>query len=83
MHLIPTSLVLKIKTKQINKLKNNKYLKVKQGDACYFRVKTLAGCGPHLQTSVEEEVDQMFAICKKKTLCFLTSTNCRNRLKFK
>ncbi|KAK1429241.1 hypothetical protein QVD17_11447 [Tagetes erecta] len=28
-------------------------------------------CGPHLQTSVEEEVDQTYAICKEKTVFFL------------
>ncbi|MFS7953720.1 hypothetical protein Hanom_Chr07g00621921 [Helianthus anomalus] len=29
-------------------------------------------CGPHVQTSVTEEVDQTSAVCKKKTICFLT-----------
>ncbi|KAK1420777.1 hypothetical protein QVD17_22632 [Tagetes erecta] len=27
-----------------------------------------AVCGPHLQTSAEEEVDQTSAVCKKKTV---------------
>ncbi|KAD4386242.1 hypothetical protein E3N88_26411 [Mikania micrantha] len=31
-----------------------------------------AVCGPHLQTSAEEELDQMSAVCKKQTVCFLT-----------
>ncbi|KAL4562390.1 hypothetical protein LXL04_034592 [Taraxacum kok-saghyz] len=31
------------------------------------RVKTSAVCGPHLQTSAAEEVDQKSAVCNKKT----------------
>ncbi|KAL4582243.1 hypothetical protein LXL04_006787 [Taraxacum kok-saghyz] len=33
------------------------------------RVKTSAVCGPHLQPSAAEKVDQMSAVCKKKTHC--------------
>ncbi|MFS7986580.1 hypothetical protein Hanom_Chr11g01012021 [Helianthus anomalus] len=33
-------------------------------------------CGPDLQTSAAEEVDQTSSICQKKTFCFLTSTSC-------
>ncbi|KAJ0532885.1 hypothetical protein HanIR_Chr09g0401991 [Helianthus annuus] len=29
-----------------------------------------------MQTSAVEEVDQISAICKKKTVCFLTSASC-------
>ncbi|KAL4556219.1 hypothetical protein LXL04_038863 [Taraxacum kok-saghyz] len=32
-------------------------------------------CGPHLQASAAEEVDQTSAVCKKKTVCFLTSAD--------
>ncbi|KAL4570801.1 hypothetical protein LXL04_026464 [Taraxacum kok-saghyz] len=46
-------------------------------------VKTSAVCGPHLQSSAAEEVDQMSAVCKKKTVCFLTSADCLNKLTFK
>ncbi|MFS7995897.1 hypothetical protein Hanom_Chr12g01123451 [Helianthus anomalus] len=34
-----------------------------------------AVCGPHLQTSAAEEVDKTSAVCKKKTVCFLTSSS--------
>ncbi|MFS7981850.1 hypothetical protein Hanom_Chr10g00955851 [Helianthus anomalus] len=37
-------------------------------------------CGPHLQTSVEEEVDQTSVVCKKKAICFLTYVNFKNKL---
>ncbi|KAF5801117.1 hypothetical protein HanXRQr2_Chr06g0244401 [Helianthus annuus] len=40
------------------------------GAVCFFRGKTSAVCGPHLQTSAAEEVDQTSAVCKKKTVCF-------------
>ncbi|MFS7911649.1 hypothetical protein Hanom_Chr02g00120591 [Helianthus anomalus] len=40
---------------------------------CFFKGKTSAVCGPHLQISAAEKVDQTSAVCKKKTLCFLTS----------
>ncbi|MFS7905495.1 hypothetical protein Hanom_Chr01g00048391 [Helianthus anomalus] len=43
------------------------------GVVCFFRGKMSAVCGPHLQTSVAEEVDQTSAVCRKKTVCFLTS----------
>ncbi|KAL4574800.1 hypothetical protein LXL04_021638 [Taraxacum kok-saghyz] len=33
-------------------------------------VKTSAVCGPHLQSSTEEEVVQTSAVCSKKTVCF-------------
>ncbi|MFS7896782.1 hypothetical protein Hanom_Chr00s005806g01730681 [Helianthus anomalus] len=46
------------------------------GVVCFFRGKMFAVCGPHLQTSVAEEVDQTSAVCNKKTVCFLTSANC-------
>ncbi|MFS7985445.1 hypothetical protein Hanom_Chr11g00998451 [Helianthus anomalus] len=46
------------------------------GAVCFFRGKTSAVCGPHLQTSAAEEVDQTSAVCKKKTVCFLTSASC-------
>ncbi|MFS7985925.1 hypothetical protein Hanom_Chr11g01004381 [Helianthus anomalus] len=46
------------------------------GVVCFFRCKTSAVYGPHLQTSVAEEVDQTSAVCKKKTVCFLTSASC-------
>ncbi|KAJ0878296.1 hypothetical protein HanRHA438_Chr10g0438111 [Helianthus annuus] len=39
----------------------------------FFSGKTSAVCGPHLQTSAAEEVDQNSAVCKKKTVCFLTT----------
>ncbi|KAL4556021.1 hypothetical protein LXL04_038656 [Taraxacum kok-saghyz] len=34
------------------------------------KVKTSAVCGPHLQSSAEEEVVQTSAVCSKKTVCF-------------
>ncbi|KAL4561286.1 hypothetical protein LXL04_033450 [Taraxacum kok-saghyz] len=34
---------------------------------CIFEVKTSAVCGPHLQPSAAEEVDQTSTVCKKKT----------------
>ncbi|KAL4563166.1 hypothetical protein LXL04_027201 [Taraxacum kok-saghyz] len=40
------------------------------------RSKTSAVCGPYLQISAEEEVDQTSAVCKKKTVYFLTSADC-------
>ncbi|MFS7928594.1 hypothetical protein Hanom_Chr04g00322621 [Helianthus anomalus] len=42
------------------------------GAVCFFRSKMSAVCGPHLQTSVKEEVDQTTEVCKKKTVCFFT-----------
>ncbi|KAL4572602.1 hypothetical protein LXL04_019382 [Taraxacum kok-saghyz] len=48
-------------------------------------LKTSAVCGPHLQSSAVEEVDQTSAVCKKKTVCFLTPQideqhlRCRNK----
>ncbi|MFS7946026.1 hypothetical protein Hanom_Chr06g00531181 [Helianthus anomalus] len=47
---------------------------------CFFRGKTSVVCGPHLQTSVAEEVNQISAVCRKKTVCFSTST--KYHLKF-
>ncbi|MFS7986014.1 hypothetical protein Hanom_Chr11g01005471 [Helianthus anomalus] len=38
----------------------------------FFKGKTSTVCGPHLQTSAAEEVDQTSTVCKKKTVCFLT-----------
>ncbi|KAL4558214.1 hypothetical protein LXL04_036412 [Taraxacum kok-saghyz] len=38
-----------------------------EGAVCFFEVKTSAVCGPHLQPSAAEEVDQTSAVCKKKT----------------
>ncbi|KAJ0827566.1 hypothetical protein HanRHA438_Chr17g0827301 [Helianthus annuus] len=38
----------------------------------FLRSKMSVVYRPHLQTSVEEEVDQTSAVCKKKTVCFLT-----------
>ncbi|MFS7953203.1 hypothetical protein Hanom_Chr07g00615801 [Helianthus anomalus] len=46
------------------------------GVVCFFRGKTSAVCGSHLQTFAAEEVDQTSAVCKKKTVCFLTSVSC-------
>ncbi|KAL4588665.1 hypothetical protein LXL04_001557 [Taraxacum kok-saghyz] len=46
-----------------------------KGAVCFFRGKTSAVCGPHLQTSATEEVDQTSAVCNKKTVCFLTSAD--------
>ncbi|MFS7984731.1 hypothetical protein Hanom_Chr11g00989971 [Helianthus anomalus] len=40
------------------------------GVVCFLRGTTSADCGPHLQTSVAEEVDQTFVVCNKKTVCF-------------
>ncbi|MFS7950174.1 hypothetical protein Hanom_Chr07g00580251 [Helianthus anomalus] len=45
------------------------------GVVCFFRGKTSSICGPHLQTSVTEEVDQTSAVCREKTVCFLTSAS--------
>ncbi|MFS7975408.1 hypothetical protein Hanom_Chr10g00880261 [Helianthus anomalus] len=45
------------------------------GVVCFFRGKTSAVCGPYLQTSATEEVNQTSAVCKKKTVCFLTSAS--------
>ncbi|MFS7967280.1 hypothetical protein Hanom_Chr09g00783931 [Helianthus anomalus] len=36
----------------------------------FLRSKIFAVCGPHLQTSVEEDVDQTSAVCKKKLFVF-------------
>ncbi|MFS7906783.1 hypothetical protein Hanom_Chr01g00063301 [Helianthus anomalus] len=44
-------------------------------NVCSMRT-TSAFCGPYLQTSVAEEVDQTSAVCKKKTVCFLTYASC-------
>ncbi|KAL4584483.1 hypothetical protein LXL04_009085 [Taraxacum kok-saghyz] len=38
------------------------------GAVCFFEAKTSAVCGPHLQASVAEEVDQTSAVCNKKTI---------------
>ncbi|MFS7924707.1 hypothetical protein Hanom_Chr03g00275851 [Helianthus anomalus] len=40
------------------------------GVVCFGKLSAV--CGLHLQTSVEEEVDQTSVICKKKTVGFLT-----------
>ncbi|MFS7991923.1 hypothetical protein Hanom_Chr12g01076321 [Helianthus anomalus] len=50
------------------------------GVVCFFRVKMSAVCALHLQTSVAEEVDQTSAVCKKKTVCFLTFADCSKSL---
>ncbi|MFS7954708.1 hypothetical protein Hanom_Chr07g00633701 [Helianthus anomalus] len=36
------------------------------GGVCFFRCKRSAVCGPHLQVSAGEEVDQRSAVCKEK-----------------
>ncbi|MFS7992719.1 hypothetical protein Hanom_Chr12g01085601 [Helianthus anomalus] len=36
------------------------------GVVCFFRGKTSAVYGPHLQTSTAKEVDQTSAVCNKK-----------------
>ncbi|MFS7896837.1 hypothetical protein Hanom_Chr00s005946g01731461 [Helianthus anomalus] len=41
------------------------------GAVCFLRGKMSIVCGPHLQTSVEEELDQTSAVCKKKVVCFV------------
>ncbi|MFS8011313.1 hypothetical protein Hanom_Chr14g01307571 [Helianthus anomalus] len=41
-----------------------------QGAVCFLRDGMSAVCGPHLLTSVEKEVDQTSAVCKKKAVCF-------------
>ncbi|MFS7995196.1 hypothetical protein Hanom_Chr12g01115211 [Helianthus anomalus] len=41
------------------------------GVVCFFSGKRSAVCGPHLQASAGEEVDQMSAVCKEKRVCFL------------
>ncbi|MFS7959403.1 hypothetical protein Hanom_Chr08g00690671 [Helianthus anomalus] len=46
------------------------FLRIDLGVVCFFRAKTAAVYGSHLQTSVAEEVNQTFAVCKKKTVCF-------------
>ncbi|MFS7971453.1 hypothetical protein Hanom_Chr09g00833021 [Helianthus anomalus] len=46
------------------------------GAVCFFRGKMSAVCGPYLQTSAAEEVDQTYAVYQKKTVCFLTSASC-------
>ncbi|KAL4592284.1 hypothetical protein LXL04_005272 [Taraxacum kok-saghyz] len=38
------------------------------GAVCFFEVKTSTVCGPYLQPSAVEEVDQTSAVCKKKTM---------------
>ncbi|MFS7949895.1 hypothetical protein Hanom_Chr06g00576991 [Helianthus anomalus] len=40
-----------------------------------FKMKMSAVCGPHLQASAGEKVDQRSAVCKKKTVCLLMSAN--------
>ncbi|MFS7907671.1 hypothetical protein Hanom_Chr01g00074061 [Helianthus anomalus] len=45
-----------------------------------LRSKMYAVCGPHLQTYVEEEVDQTSAVCKKKSVCFLMYVDFKNKL---
>ncbi|KAE8721412.1 Serine/threonine-protein kinase ATR [Hibiscus syriacus] len=40
------------------------------------KCKRSAVCGLHLQASAAEEADQKSAVCKKKTVCFLTSADC-------
>ncbi|MFS7899139.1 hypothetical protein Hanom_Chr10g00890411 [Helianthus anomalus] len=47
------------------------YMLEHEGAVCFSRGKTSAVCGPHLQTSVVEEVVQTSAVCEKKTVCFL------------
>ncbi|KAL4590619.1 hypothetical protein LXL04_003556 [Taraxacum kok-saghyz] len=46
------------------------YLNLKSflGAVCFFETKTSVVCGPHLQPSAAEEVDQMSAACKKKII---------------
>ncbi|KAL4564402.1 hypothetical protein LXL04_028466 [Taraxacum kok-saghyz] len=45
-------------------------LGLKQEEQYYTKVKMSAVCGPHLQSSAEEEVAQTSAVCSKKTVCF-------------
>ncbi|MFS7994575.1 hypothetical protein Hanom_Chr12g01107651 [Helianthus anomalus] len=45
------------------------------GVVCFFRGKMYAVCGPHLLASVAEEVGQTSAVCREKTVCFLSSAN--------
>ncbi|KAK1437357.1 hypothetical protein QVD17_03148 [Tagetes erecta] len=60
-----TSLLVWLRSQNFgNKLRCNGY------EFKHKRVKMSAVCGPHLQTSAEEEVDQTSAVCKKKTVCF-------------
>ncbi|KAL4588769.1 hypothetical protein LXL04_001664 [Taraxacum kok-saghyz] len=42
-------------------------LKENYGDVCFFKAKRSVVCGSHLQPSAAEEVDQMSAVCNKKT----------------
>ncbi|MFS7988661.1 hypothetical protein Hanom_Chr11g01037521 [Helianthus anomalus] len=46
----------------------------------FLRGKTSTVCGPHLQTSVEEEVNQTSTVCKKKVVWFLTYVVFQNKL---
>ncbi|KAM0000968.1 putative glycerophosphodiester phosphodiesterase, protein kinase RLK-Pelle-LRK10L-2 family [Helianthus debilis subsp. tardiflorus] len=51
----------------------SKVLDMLEGDlgaVCFFCGKMSAVCGPHLQASAGEEVDQMSAVCKEKMICF-------------
>lgn len=50
------------------------------GVVCFFEAKMFEVCGPPLQPSVTEERDQTVAACNKKFICFLTSTDCCNKL---
>ncbi|MFS7924132.1 hypothetical protein Hanom_Chr03g00269031 [Helianthus anomalus] len=45
------------------------------GVVCFFKGKTFVVCRPPLQSSVAEELDQTSTVCKKKSVCFLTSTS--------
>ncbi|MFS7998939.1 hypothetical protein Hanom_Chr12g01159951 [Helianthus anomalus] len=40
------------------------------GAVCFLKGKTSAVFGPHLQISVEEEVDKISAVCKTNAVCF-------------
>lgn len=53
------------------------------GAVCFFETKIHEVCEPPLQPSTGEEVDQTAATCNKKSVCFLTSAGCCNKLKFK
>ncbi|KAJ0445503.1 hypothetical protein HanIR_Chr16g0843651 [Helianthus annuus] len=45
-------------------------LRTKAYPASKLRGKMSVVCGPHLQASAREDVDQMSAVCKEKRVCF-------------
>ncbi|MFS7922381.1 hypothetical protein Hanom_Chr03g00248451 [Helianthus anomalus] len=48
------------------------------GGDCFFRCKTSAVCGPHLQASAGEEVDQRPAVCKERRVFFTSKKELQN-----